>query len=385
LLALSNGMAIGCQRYEMVPVEAEAVALNQFSLSLLGKPLPSTVMLAVDMSGSMTASMAGTGMHCTLDGTIGSDYDARSRNPCKWNDLKEALAGEDGFLTQSDGLARFGLIAFPGSDIGNSCAPGRVVVPIGDSVEPVRAAIMNDLSPSGGTPTADALRTAAREPLLRTEEPGRSRFVILLTDGLPNCNPQLASRCEACRSDPNACHTEATGCRPTDAPFESCQPTPFDGAPCVDDASLIEAITALREFGVYTLVIGFGSETADARQRDILNRASEAGGKPRQGASDAYYQASSVNELYGILEELLAAFPCTFELDPAPSPEAELNVILRDNERSGSAAERILVQGQDWSLSEARASLSVVGEACALIQRSEVGRYEVRIFTREPL
>lgn len=371
-----------CQRYEMVPVEPDAIAANQFSLSLLGKPLPSTVMLAVDTSGSMTASMAGTGMHCTLDGTIGSDYDARSQNPCKWNDLKEALAGDGGFLAQSEGLARFGLIAFPGADVGNSCAPGRVVVPIGDSVDPVRSAILNDLSPSGGTPTADALRTAAREPLLFTEEAGRSRFVILLTDGLPNCNPELAPRCEMCRADPLACQDEQLGCRPTDAPFDSCQPTPFDGAPCVDDARLIEAVTELRALGVYTLVIGFGSETADERQRDILNRASEAGGKPRQGASDSYYQASSVGELHGILEELLAEFPCTFALLPAPGDDAEIAVILRDNDKS---SDRPLARGADWSISESRSSLSIVGEACALIQRSEVGRYEVRIFTQEPL
>ena len=377
LLALAD-----CQRFEMVPVEPDAIAVNQFNLSLLGKPLPSTVMLAVDTSGSMTASMAGTGMHCTLDGTIGSDYDARSQNPCKWNDLKEALAGEDGFLAQSEGLARFGLIAFPGADLGNSCAPGRVVVPIGDSVDPVRSAILNDLSPSGGTPTADALRTAAREPLLYTEEAGRSRFVILLTDGLPNCNPELATRCEACRADPLACQDELNGCRPTDAPFDGCLPTPFDGAPCVDDTRLIEAVTELRELGVYTLVIGFGSETADDRQRDILNRASEAGGKPRQGASDAYYQASSVGELHGILEELLAEFPCTFALSPAPAADADIDVILRDNDRG---SDRNLAQGADWSISEARSSLSIVGEACALIQRSEIGRYEVRIFTKESL
>lgn len=383
--ALTASLAIllwGCQRYEMEPVEPEAFAANQYSLSLVGKPLPSTVMLAVDTSGSMTASMAGTGMHCTLDGTIGSDYDARSKNPCKWNDLKEALAGEDGFLTQSEGLARFGLIAFPGADVGNSCAPGRVVVPIAESVEPVRAAILNDLSPSGGTPTADALRTAAREPLLRDEEAGRSRFVLLLTDGLPNCNPELADRCEDCRAHPEACQDELTGCRPTDAPFDSCQPTPFDGAPCVDDARLIEAVTALRELGVHTLVVGFGSETADERQRDILNRASEAGGRPRQGDGDAYYQAGSVGELYAILEELLAEFPCTFPLSPAPGENAEINVVLRDNDKD---REQRLTRGADWSISGTRDSLSVIGEACALIQRSEVGRYEIRIFTKESL
>jgi hypothetical protein len=72
-------------------------------------------------------------------------YDPASANPCKWTDLKVALASEDpaspGFLVASKDLAAFGLAVFPGGfPQGAACETGQTLVglsPNADHVEDI--------------------------------------------------------------------------------------------------------------------------------------------------------------------------------------------------------------------------------------------------------
>jgi hypothetical protein len=379
---VAAALGAGCQDYELLSIEPRAVGVRDVRIQVTGKPLASNVMLVVDKSGSMTESVTGTGMNCTFDGTSGSEYDPRSTNPCKWNDLKAAFTDPtDGFLTGSGGLARFGLLAFPGE--GGSCAEGSIVVPVGDDVEPIRRALMSDLVPSGGTPTTAALLEAAGDPLLAGSEPNRQRFVMLLTDGLPNCNDANAALCSQCRADAAQC---SAGCRPTEEPG-TCDVVPFDGAACLDEENLVAAVRQLRSQGIVTFVIGFGRDTASSDASGVLNRAAVEGGHPRLGAAESYYQANSVEELKGFLEELLVEFPCTYELDPPPSERDLLSVNLRDGKAGRpDLADRILVEGTEWEFaSGALDAVRLIGPVCDLVQNAEFGRYEVQIIYAEPL
>ncbi len=369
-----------CQRQEFLAIEPSAFQVTNHVIEVQARQLPPNIMLVVDRSGSMVASASGSGANCTIDGTQDSPYDPRSPNPCKWNDLKEALADPaSGFLVRSQNLGRFGLLAFPGED-SETCGEGRTLVPIGESVQPIRFQLMNQLFPVGGTPTAQALLEAAKDPLLAQSEPNRKRFAMLLTDGLPNCSQSARSRerCEACDANPAAC-VAPTGCRPTFGPADACPPNPFSGAACLDDEGLVSAVESLRAQGIESFVIGFGQATSGGDAAALLNAAAEAGGHAREGAPERYYQADSVEELSGFLGQILQAFPCTYSLEPPPADGRFLSVELLDRARPGAPAQP-LSRELDWIFEgEGFEKLKLVGDACDLVQTAPDDRYSLRI------
>jgi hypothetical protein len=382
--AMALGLLLGaCQNYEAVPIQPRAMVVTKNVRVVTGKPLASNVMLVVDKSGSMTQSVTGSGPACTVDGKAASRYDPTSTNPCKWNGLKDALTDPvDGFLVQNEGVARFGLLAFPGDDAG--CSPGRIVVPIGAGIAPIRNALLSDLLPDGGTPTTAALLEAAKDPGLASAEPNRKCFVMLLTDGLPNCNDSNAGLCAQCRSNAASCSSQS-GCRPTEPPYDQCEPKPFDGAACLDEENLIGAIQELRAKGIVTLVIGFGRATASGNASRVLNRAAIEGGHPRQGATESYYQANTVEELKGFLQELLQEFPCEIKLEPKPTAANLVTVNVRDTKAS-TGADNILKLGRDWEFtSEDLGGIRLLGSWCSFVQNAEFGRYELQVIYADPL
>jgi hypothetical protein len=331
-------------------------------------------MLVVDRSGSMTKSATGTGLDCTQDGTGGTEYDVRSPYSCKWNDLKNALAdAENGFLVKNAHLARFGLLSFPAET--GTCASGAIAVPIGENIQAIRDHLLNRLIPRGGTPTAASIKEAIKDPALHNPERDRRRFVMLLTDGLPNCNESLQSLCAQCREQSESCSQEQ-GCRPTDPPLDTCGKIPFDGASCLDEEGLVQAIAELNSQGVVTFVIGFGTETAQGNASRVLNRAAQAGGHPRIGAKTEYFQADNVEELSSFLEEILQSFPCTFSLAVPPQNSQLLTVSMEDLR---NADEEVLNPEQDWVFtSPSREAIRIQGQRCTEIQNAPSDRYIIR-------
>ena len=80
---------------------------------------------------------------------------------------------------------------------------------------------MQDDETAGGTPTAASLRFIRENvPALKDTSGGRSNFVLLLTDGLPNCNEQHppytsegdpANPCRCALATPRSCEGNPTG------------------------------------------------------------------------------------------------------------------------------------------------------------------------------
>ena len=375
LALVAAGVATSCQSHEFYPVGPKAVAVGSATIAVEGKPLPPNIMLVVDKSGSMTESVTGTGLACTSDGTVGASYDPRSTSPCEWNDLKVAFADPvTGLLTTSRGLARFGLAAFPTSS--GQCDTGSVLVPIGDDVQPIRDQLLNRLSPGGGTPSAATLLEAAKDPALVAAEPNRKRFAMLLTDGLPNCNSANAAKCLQCRADAASCGM-ADGCHPTEIP-DFCPATPFDGASCLDEDALVNAVASLGAKGVGTFVIGFGKDTSGTDASRVLTRAAIAGGHPRQGAGEQYYQANSVVELKTFLEEILRKFPCTFGLSAVPHKPQLVQVSVVDKQEE---SETFLAQGSEWDFPTGGGydQVQILGSWCSTIQAADPDRYSVTV------
>jgi hypothetical protein len=374
-LALVGVVIPACQSHDFVPVDPITLAVNTTHTTVIGKQRPPNIMLVVDRSGSMVDSVSGTGPACTLDGSREADYDPLSPNPCKWNDLKNVFTDPtDGFLVQSQNIARFGLLAL-GAPSG-LCAPGTILVPIGDDVQPIQEQIAHVLTPGGGTPTSSSLLNAANDPGLTTVERDRQHFIMLLTDGLPNCNPANKALCIQCRADPSSC-SAPNGCRPTDPPFDTCPVTPFDGSACLDEDNLVNAIQQIRSSGIITFVIGFGQATTGPDANRVLNRAAEAGGHPRSGGGVEYYQANSVDELRQFLEEIVKPVPCSYTIDPQPSPGSIVSVTLHDS--AGSGADIELIEGNDWSFTSGNDGVQLSSHWCDIVQNAPSGRYVVEI------
>lgn len=277
------------------------------------------VMIAVDRSASMMQSLESALVLCT---DVNGDYLPTSPNDCKWKDLRSALTGSNGLLATTRGAAFYGLAAFPGSDQPNTCAAGGEVVDLsdaGDNVDAIGAALVK-LVPAGGTPTAVTLEKLARNAQLQSSNPNQARIVLLITDGIPNCNVANKAICEECKA--RGCSdgvglNECTACfaDPCKATFQLFSDTSCEALnACLDGSNMVAAVSALAAKGIKTFVIGFGAETSSGDAAAILSQAAVAGGLARDASAPTrFYQASTTAEL----EQALATFaashvrPCT--------------------------------------------------------------------------
>lgn len=354
-LALAAGPVVGCQSYNVDPVEPKAVRVADKTLPIVGRKLPPNVMLVVDRSGSMTASARGSGGGCARnDGT----YTENAADDCKWNDLRKAVAGDGtatnpGFVNLLDQTlsaqtadgekVSLGLTLFSASDLsGNICQTGQVAIPLSNGTARVTAIVqrINQQKPSGATPTAATMKLLGNTGIFPEPEANKPRdnYAVLLTDGAPNCSSDAAlannAKCsgERCtfNTTPNACATySANTCVCSNT---AVSPPPPAG--CLDQDGLVAAIKELNEQkAIKTFVIGFGADTAAGATAETLNAAAKAGGFPRLNAAGqpeatSYYQAGSLAELKAALDAIIGNLNqvCRYELDAAP-PNNDENLV----------------------------------------------------------
>ncbi|HCF58680.1 MAG TPA: hypothetical protein DFS52_11895 [Myxococcales bacterium] len=363
LVALGGIALAACQSYEFEEVTPKAFGAVTEDIVITGKMLPPYIMLVVDKSGSMNQP--------AYSGSTTS----------KWDDLLGAFSDQQtGFLPKSKEIARFGLALFPAST-GEGCHPGPVSVSLNAEADNVDTIIgqLGAVTPEGGTPTALTIEKAAADPALVNEEPGRLRFVMLLTDGLPNCNPspENQARCDACNANLAVCNDiSQNGCLPTFGGFEGeCDEYPQKGDACLDENGNAEAIAKLKKNGVETFVIGFGDDFGGDGHR-VLNRAAEAGGRAREGETK-YFKAGNKEELILALKEIMdGTQKCSFSVDPAPTSRNVFQVVLYDGE---SDTEETLVRESEWKfLTEQLTSVEILGARCELIRNAPPDRYNIR-------
>lgn len=328
-LAASIFVLANCQRYEAEPVTPVALGAVTEPHLIEGARTPPYVMLVVDRSGSM--------------------------NGGKLNDVKDKFASDGGFLAKTGAGAQFGLILFAG---GEQCRAGSIVQPVGASTDAVRQTLQSATS-IGGTPTAASLSAVLDDPKMNTPEAGRDRFVMLLTDGAPNCNSSL----------------DASNCRRTTG---TCNPP---SQCCLDDDATIQRVTELANQGIKTFIIGFGSETGDPSSLayEVLNRAAEAGGLAK-AQEPKFYQANDSADLAKALDAFGSVIlTCNYSLAETPKEPSLLQVVFvytKENNR-----EEIL-STSEWTYSAGSKQVAITGSRCAEIEKGPSGlKIEFRYVT----
>jgi hypothetical protein len=328
-----------CQHYEAEPVTPRALGtVTEPHLIEGAKPAP-YVMLVVDRSGSMDDPIPG--------GTK------------KLLDVKAKFASDDGLLARTGAGAEFGLILYSsGTDSKTDCNPGTIVQPVGASIAQVRQSI-NSASAGGGTPTAGSLKAVLDDPKMNTPQAGRDRFVMLLTDGAPNCNPQL---------DPNTGCTLAPNC----SSGWKC---------CLDEEATVQQVATLASQGIRTFVIGFGSDTAkpDSDAYRVLNRAAEVGGLAKT-QEPKFYQANSSDDLQKAVDMFGRIIQtCNYNLAEAPREDLLQVVFVYTNENN---REEVLTPSSDWTYNSVSHQVSITGSRCTEIEKGSSGlKVEFRYVT----
>lgn len=365
-------LALACQGYQFEEVTPRFIGAKTESHTVPSEKLAPNLMLVVDRSGSMKQAADGSGQCCTLNGSMNGEYDPASPVACKWNDLKHLLGSQDGFLATNASTVNFGLVLFAGDA---SCTEGSVRSYLGEDGEAAASAaavarLINDEKPAGGTPTAKSLKHVMDDSRMRIAEAGRDRFVMLLTDGAPNCNDANEALCRACLDDPTVCY-QAGQCKPTD-PCDAA----FMGSGCLDENETVAQVQKLADAGIRTFVIGFGAATKDpgSDAYRVLEAAAQAGGLAR-AEEPRFYQANSQEELSKALAELLVVVrQCKYELSPPPErPELLEVAFVYDDGREVVLAPPAPESSGDWEWDADHRLVKVTGKRCEEIQSGPKG------------
>jgi|SRR5215471_9479951 len=348
---------VACQSYDFIPIQPLSISQEQSSTSIIIKKFKPNVMVLVDKSGSMDQPVNPSLPGCTTPNGLCGTGAFPKLNPCnvtscptRWSQLNLAL---DSFLQTQAQTVRFGLSFFPepgpGADQPN-CIPttaARVDLPADpdDDSEATLSALSqaarnalasvrseNQVGPTGtggATPTGPSLQFfSTYGPLL---DPFRLDLIVLLTDGLPNCNGSIPTA---------SCVCTATA--------DSCPPASTTSLNCLDKDRTVEVVKDLAARGVHVVVIGLGADTeasvdGGVQAPIVLQDLALAGVYPRRCPGERhdqacgsdnpceggvclrqYYQAQDSRDLGSALADITANLdrePCLRAISPAPTSE----------------------------------------------------------------
>jgi hypothetical protein len=323
-----------------------------------------SMLVVLDKSGSMAATPAGFPMPL-------------------WNATRDALTGA---LDAVKGMASFGLVLFPRQDVSPMCMTGEdccatesgnmadVPVGFGTTTVPQIIDILNQTQPGGGTPTGAGLQRALE---YYTTGDGASlegdKFVMLVTDGGPNCAAGLACDASTCTTNIDGrCETAGVNC---------CEGAGLD-LRCLDDGGVLAQIQALRSAGIDTFVVGIPGTEAYAT---YLDQFAVAGGRPNTSGVSQYYRvdaAGGVEGLRAVFDTIASQLvqSCDVQLSRRPPDVSNLNVAVDCNliPRATYMGSTVPVSGE-WDLDQATdpPMVRLLGDLCNFVREQGVQRIDV--------
>ncbi len=363
-LFCATAALLDCQGYQLDPIQPKSIAATTQSIPVTGTREPPNIIIVQDKSGSMVESpdcddSTTNCPNCCSGGCA---------TPCKWNDVITALTDPTtGFLPQAAGKAQFGFVAFPAN--AGCGAPTGLDIPIGSNTANQIISTLKSLAPGGGTPTAATLQIVGSAP--NFIQSGHDSYVILITDGEPNCDGNQWPLCQQCQADSTKCNCPIaadgsdTCCNPT-APGNQCGFGP-GSTQCLDGKATVDAIYALFQQGIKTIVIGFGAGAKAGLGAPVLSAMANAGGEAGIcGTSTVYCQADNSTDLQNILNilgQLLQT--CTYSLSGTFDPSTLVVQVVPNGNSNGAT---ILVSGTDYTL--AGSTVTIQGQWCSTLQNS---------------
>jgi len=258
--------------------------------------------------------------------------------------------------------AAFGATMYPAASTSDACVAGGEIMSIrpGDPPSstvdgPTTTFLLTAtrVAPSGGTPTGATMNAVFSRI---AGVPGKT-FVILATDGAPNCG---TSSCGVDMCMPNM--ENAPGCPKGGSP--NCCEAPT-GTPqnCLDAQATANATAALRTAGIPTYVIGLPGAAPYAA---VLDQVAIAGGTPLAG-SPKYFAVTSADQtvLLNTLKKVAAKIvaTCTYTLKEAPQKPELVNVYLDD-------VALPFEPGNGWTIDGNKVTLQ--GSACERVTNGDV-------------
>ncbi|HEX6764504.1 MAG TPA: vWA domain-containing protein, partial [Polyangiaceae bacterium] len=252
---------------------------------LAAQPPEVNVLVVVDKSSSMMGTPSGftENKWVALGSALGEALDAAKDNVAFGLDFYP-------FGDDRDPMADVTYCEMPTtSDILVPVGPGTSTVP---DIEDALA----DYAPAGGTPTAAALSRAL--DYFTTGDGaslGGDRYVLLATDGGPNCNADLACDSNACTLNMDGvCPMQVSNCCDVNV-------DPDGPVSCLDEDETVAQVAALADAGVKTFVVGIpGTEAYGA----TLDAMAVAGGVENPSAPPSYYRVESMGGTEGLAEVL---------------------------------------------------------------------------------
>jgi hypothetical protein len=280
-------------------------------------------------SGACASATPGCGQasftprHTTGEILLVLDRSNSMRNPTttgtKWTDLVGSL--QQVLTTTSQ--VKWGLELFPASDE-QACTIGSVdIAPADGTTSSILSEIAMRTPTGSGTPTREAVKAASQ--YLGGRDDGAKKYILLATDGEPNCSVGA--------SDENAS----------------------------DATAAVAAVASASQLGVSTFVIGV---SISPESDQTLSQLAQAGGTARTGTI-AYFPSSNSHDLEAALEVVARQIAlCTFDLDPAPpvGDTIQLSVGGRPFTRNQSH------RGDGWDFTNGGKSIALYGAACDAVQ-----------------
>lgn len=359
------------------------------------EPLEPNVMLLVDKSATMSRAADPRLPACRtgpdpeeICGAIGQPPCDEEVCPTRLKRMQEALGTFLKPAAENPRAFRVALAAYP---VGGQCAaPSRAFVdfPLSERMDArVHAAgaadaylqslrlgwggqdEFEDDVVSGGTPTAASLRFLLEGVPGLHSPAGRADYVLLVTDGLPNCNADHPVTSDACRctlNDPSLCETYGLA----------------EG--CLDDVATVAAIRALAGIGITTIVVGVGNDLTTPLGAETLQAMGTAGGFIRTceddeacGAGDSCVEGACArsylsspdgsgleDDLRRLSEALAQRGSCVWRLTQGPEegehPEVALHGEVLPQEVDGVP---------QWRFDVPSRHLTFEGEACRTLEQ----------------
>ena len=269
-------------------------------------PEPPDILIVQDKSGSMTEAAngccCGSGAN-SCSGNVNCSGNTDCGANSKWAQVSAAM---DTVVMATQANVNWGLIFFASDNAcGVNSKPNVAIA--GNNYTAISQAYTNG-TPGSYTPTESAVNAATA--YMKTVTDTNPKYLLLATDGLPNCTP--------------------------------------GGKNMSDDDSpgATTAVMNAAAAGFDTFVVGIGNTMGET----TLNGFAMAGGKPQTGSADgnSFYEVNSTADLVTALNKIVGLVAsCTIPLTNVPP--GQTNVAVSVDDASGKASKVPQDPTNGWS------------------------------------